>query len=549
MTPNDIINSTLGDTPPYPHEWAELIPSDHYFKTTHGIYLLLGGFICAFSLVSHFVKGLLYMSEAMVAVIVGVIIGPLAGKVLDPAHFGSSLGDVTLEFSRIIIAIQCMVCGVDLPGNYLFREWKSVGMLIGPVMLVGWVVSALGVYWILGIDFYNALIIAACLAPTDPVLANNIVKGKFAEAHIPLHVRLIISAESGANDGLGTPLLFLAIYLQRILLIMGVVSLMGADDILAVFVAGNVLTWDQWFNERIQHSNFQEVIDALLNLAYFVYVGAVIPFTAFGSTAELSIWKLVILAIWIMLLRRPPWVMLFYKWIPALKTPLDAWFAAWYVMTFGPIGADAIFYSHIAIKYLGVPATPLLPIIYFLVLSSIIVHGGSVPFFKMSLSRTSTYTDWEIRRRQAREEAEGVLPTFTTWNGIQAYAVGLFGRRRGDGGDKVIDPDQLRAGGISGPTGGKVIGDYVGKDDFVCDVKDNDNGSEKGGDGGGGGGDGDWKLADANTSLDTVVGGTSLQALQGRVNVGPDEIAMVNVGFALPPNGNRDSDHVSMDSN
>ncbi|KAJ3332151.1 hypothetical protein HDU76_001138 [Blyttiomyces sp. JEL0837] len=583
MSPNEFINSTMaGDTSPYPHGWDELVPNDHYLKITHGIYLLLGGFICTFGLVSHFVKGHLYMSEAMVAVLVGVMIGPLAGRVLDPDHFGSSLNVVTLEFSRVIIAIQCMVCGVDLPGNYLFREWKSVGMLIGPIMIVGWLVSALGVYWILGIDFYNALIISACLAPTDPVLANNIVKGKFAEAHIPLHVRLIISAESGANDGLGTPFLFLAIYLQRIsnsglavgewlykvmlyqigvsvvigvvmaygakrllkaaerrewidkesilsfsislaLLIMGVVSLMGSDDILAVFIAGNVLTWDQWFNERIQHSNFQEVIDALLNLAYFVYLGALIPFAAYGSMAELTVWKLVLLAIWIMLLRRPPWVMMFYKWIPTLKTPLEAWFAAW----FGPIGAGAIFYAHIAIEYLGVPEKPLLPIVIFIVLSSIIVHGGSVPFFKMSLSRTSTYATWEQSRRRAREEAEGI-PGVATWNGFQSYAIGLFKKRAaaadggetgGENGDeKFVSAEELRAGGISSPTDGKIIGDYIGKDDFVCDVNH--------------GIDGEWKQADR---VDNFVGDKgSIQALQGKVNGGPDEIAMVGMRSGSP---------------
>jgi NhaP-type Na+/H+ or K+/H+ antiporter len=60
------------------------------------------------------------------------------------------------------------------------------------------------------------MVIGACLTPTDPVLANSIMKGKFAEAHIPLNVRLVLSAESGINDGLGTPFLFLAIYLMRI---------------------------------------------------------------------------------------------------------------------------------------------------------------------------------------------------------------------------------------------------------------------------------------------------------------------------------------------
>ena len=37
--------------------------------------------------------------------------------------------------------------------------------------------------------------------------------GRFAEKHVPLHVRNIILAESGANDGLGFPFLYLGLYL------------------------------------------------------------------------------------------------------------------------------------------------------------------------------------------------------------------------------------------------------------------------------------------------------------------------------------------------
>lgn len=60
-----------------------------------------------------------------------------------------------------------------------------------------------------------ALAVGACVTPTDPVLANNIVKGKFADKNIPEALQNIIIAESGANDGLGYPFLFLPLYLMR----------------------------------------------------------------------------------------------------------------------------------------------------------------------------------------------------------------------------------------------------------------------------------------------------------------------------------------------
>ncbi|TPX44649.1 hypothetical protein CcCBS67573_g10403, partial [Chytriomyces confervae] len=434
--------------------WDELIPSDPYLRTTHLIYLCLGAFITLFGLVSLIIKERLFMSEAMVAILIGVLVGPVVGKVVDPSTlFGSSLHSVSLEFSRIIIGIQCMACGVDLPGNYVFREWISIAILLGPVMISMWLISALGVYVIFGLGVWDCLIIAACMTPTDPVLANSIVKGKFAEMHIPLNVRLILSAESGANDGLGTPFLFLAVYLLRhpnepayavgqwtykvliyqvllavligtvvaylaqialktavrrefidkesilsfsialALFIEGLGSLIGTDDILASFVAGNVLTW------------FQEVIDALLNLTFFVFVGATAPWSSFNAAEHgLEIWKLLLFALWMLTLRRVPIVLALQRWIPALKNQREAFFAGW----FGPIGAGAIFYAHLAVVYLEYPEEKILPIVYFIVVSSVLVHGGSVALFNLSLTRTQTsvYTNWESMRQQPENGVE-----------------------------------------------------------------------------------------------------------------------------------------------
>jgi NhaP-type Na+/H+ or K+/H+ antiporter len=47
------------------------------------------------------------------------------------------------------------------------------------------------------------------------VLSNVIVKGRFADHNVPKELQRIIIAESGANDGLGYPFLFFALYLIR----------------------------------------------------------------------------------------------------------------------------------------------------------------------------------------------------------------------------------------------------------------------------------------------------------------------------------------------
>lgn len=77
--------------------------------------------------------------------------------------------------------------------RYLANAWESLTTLLLLVMTIAWLVSAAFVYALIpGLTFLEALCIAACVTPTDPVLANSVVKGRFAEKYIPPHVRNIM---------------------------------------------------------------------------------------------------------------------------------------------------------------------------------------------------------------------------------------------------------------------------------------------------------------------------------------------------------------------
>ena len=79
-----------------------------------------------------------------------------------------------------------------------------------------WISSSLLVWAMVPhLSFLHALAVGACVTPTDPVLSNSIVKGKFADKNIPKELQRVIIAESGANDGLGYPFLFFALYLIK----------------------------------------------------------------------------------------------------------------------------------------------------------------------------------------------------------------------------------------------------------------------------------------------------------------------------------------------
>ena len=314
---------------------------------------------------------------------------------------------------------------------------------------------------------------AACVTATDPVLASSVVgKGKFAK-RVPKHLRDLLSAESGCNDGMAFPFIYLSFYLihyrpnanevayhwfcntilyecifgatygvligyfgrhmikwadrrglidrESFLVFYFVLALfcagtgatLGTDDLLVGFAAGVGFSNDGWFTEKTEESHVSNVIDLLLNLAYFVYLGAVIPWQQYNAPQlGLTPWRLVVIAIFVIFFRRIPIMLALKPLIPDIKTWREALFAG----HFGPIGVGAIFAAILARSELEtdttlplavVPTNPdtenylvvqiIWPLTTFLVITSILVHGSSIAVFTLgkhinTLTLTMSYT-------------------------------------------------------------------------------------------------------------------------------------------------------------
>lgn len=81
-------------------------------------------------------------------------------------------------------------------------------------MIYGWMITAAFMYALIpGLDFLNSLVVASCVTPTDPILAQAVVGGPWAEKHVPAHLRHMLMCESGCNDGAAFPFLYLALFL------------------------------------------------------------------------------------------------------------------------------------------------------------------------------------------------------------------------------------------------------------------------------------------------------------------------------------------------
>ncbi|CAG8561010.1 231_t:CDS:2 [Cetraspora pellucida] len=69
---------------------------------------VLSLFVVVFSLVSMFVKERLYLSEPLVCVAVGIALGPIGLNVVAPEKWGGNVDLITKEFTRFVIAIQVL---------------------------------------------------------------------------------------------------------------------------------------------------------------------------------------------------------------------------------------------------------------------------------------------------------------------------------------------------------------------------------------------------------------------------------------------------------
>jgi NhaP-type Na+/H+ or K+/H+ antiporter len=92
----------------------------------------------------------------------------------------------------------------------------------------------------------------------------------------------------------------------------------------------------------------QPTIDLLLNVSFFIWIGAVAPWKEFADNDILPLYRLVFIGVLVMLFRRLPFVLLVHKKIHQI----EEWRQAIFVGFFGPIGVSAVFYLYIAVEFL-----------------------------------------------------------------------------------------------------------------------------------------------------------------------------------------------------
>jgi sodium/hydrogen antiporter len=386
------------------------------------VLVAVGGIVLVAGLLSNRIRRSIF-STPLLALALGVLLGPAVSGLLDPAEWGRQ--DLILEeAARLTLGVALMGVALRIPEDFPRRNWRTLVVLLGIVMPFMWLASGALVYLILGLPFLAALLVGAVITPTDPVVSSTIVTGEVAEENLPERLRHTLSAESGANDGLAYPFVFLPILLLSrspgealsywlthtllweigvavafgalagfgagwllewagsrdeveetfflaytialSLFVLGAAKLLGSDGILAVFVAG--LAFDQVVKgDRARQEQMQESVTRFFILPIFVLLGLALPWQEWLDLG----WSAVLLIVAVLLLRRLPALLAASPLLGPVCGLRNALFVGW----FGPVGVAALYYAALSQRETGVSEAWVVGSL--VICASVVAHGMS----------------------------------------------------------------------------------------------------------------------------------------------------------------------------
>lgn len=149
------------------------------------------------------------VSTAMAFVGVGLLVGVLPVPLPDVDPIGDR--ETAERLAEITVIVALMGVGLAIDRRFGWRSWSTTWRLMAIGMPLAIAVMALLGWGIAGLGVAGALLLAAVLAPTDPVLASDVqVEGPNEGGED--EVRFGLTSEAGLNDGLAFPFVYLAIF-------------------------------------------------------------------------------------------------------------------------------------------------------------------------------------------------------------------------------------------------------------------------------------------------------------------------------------------------
>ncbi len=167
--------------------------------------LLFGSVLLALALADRLVRRL-PLSPAVIYLVVGWLAGAVLGAPT-PSQLEEQAPALVL-CTELAVLSSLFAVGLRLRVPPTLRVWRVALLLAGPGMVLTVLLGSVAAVVMLDLPWAAALLLAAVLSPTDPVLASEVQIRSDADRDA---VRLSLTAEGGLNDGTALPAVMLGL--------------------------------------------------------------------------------------------------------------------------------------------------------------------------------------------------------------------------------------------------------------------------------------------------------------------------------------------------
>ncbi|WP_237144720.1 cation:proton antiporter [Pontibacter pamirensis] len=351
--------------------------------------------------------------------------------------------EYVVRLTELSVIISLMGTGLKIRRKFGFRRWRIPLRLVSITMLLSIAAIAFLGWTFLGFSVAGAVLLGAVLAPTDPVLAEQVQVGPPDDKEEDV-VRFSLTAEAGLNDGSAFPFTWLAVVLaisagtgsewftdwvlrdllyrimvgagagyligrglayllfslpkktgfpkakhgflalSATLATYGITELLHGYGFIAVFVAGLTVSSIEAEDEyNIEMHNFINQVERIVMVILLVLFGGSL---VTGILDYLS-WQGALIGIVFLFLIRPVTA------LPSMLGTYSTLKEKLAVSFFGIRGIGSFFYLSFALDKIGLPeANELWSVVAFIVMLSIILHG---------ITATSVISALDVARKKS----------------------------------------------------------------------------------------------------------------------------------------------------